>query len=243
MISVLVLEDDKEFLGRLTGALRSGLSSLHVLATGSISEAHMLMEEYPVSLLLTTSKLRDGHGLDFLCDLKTIKADTPAILVRQPAEEDLEEKAKLLGVHRVLLRPVSPEGVCSVISEILKPADLPTEEASQFKASLSCLTTIDIIQLKCLARSTQVLKFELPGGQVGKLHFQRGEIIHAETTELEGIDAFNIIVGWKGGRVDEAMEPITSAPTIRADWQSLLMDAVVLMDEAAENGSLQEAAA
>jgi DNA-binding response OmpR family regulator len=242
MISVLVLEEDKEFLGRLTNALRSGFSNFHFLTAGTVSEAQMLLEEYPISLLLTTSRLRDGHGLDFLCDVKTVKAETPSILIRTHMEEDLEAKAKLLGVHRVLIRPVPPDEVCRVVSEILKPADLPTEEASQFKASLSCLTTIDIIQLKCLARSTQVLKFELPGGKVGKLHFQRGEIIHAETTDLQGVDAFNVIVGWKGGRVDEAMEPITSTPTIRADWQTLLMDAVVLMDEASES-TLQEAAA
>ena len=242
MISVLVLEEDKEFLGKLTGVLKSGLTDLHVLAAGSISEAQIYLEEYAISLLLTTSKLRDGHGLDFLCDVKTIRSDTPAILIRAKSEEDLEAKAKLLGVHHVLVRPVPPTEVCRLISEILKPAELPANEASQFKASLSCLTTIDIIQLKCLARSTQVLKFELPGGQVGKLHFQRGEIIHAETNDLQGVDAFNLIVGWKGGRVDEAMEPITSTFTIHADWQTLLMDAVVLMDEAADS-SLQEAAA
>ncbi|MEM6602308.1 MAG: DUF4388 domain-containing protein, partial [Verrucomicrobiota bacterium] len=82
-----------------------------------------------------------------------------------------------------------------------------------------------------LARATQVIAFVRDSGAFGKIHFQRGEIVHAECSDgKSGLEAFNEIVSWKGGRVEESQETIAE-PTIHSGWESLLMDAVRMIDE------------
>ncbi|NJK92082.1 MAG: DUF4388 domain-containing protein [Blastochloris sp.] len=145
---------------------------------------------------------------------------------------DLKQQAEELGVVRFFQKPVDTASLFKVLQKILnpEPAAPPSDAPQSFVASLGGLSTVDIIQLKCLARSTQVLKFTRGDGKSGKLYFQRGEIVHAESETKKGLDAFNDIVSWKGGRVEESAEPIAEQ-TIQQSWEGLLMDAVRMIDE------------
>ncbi len=54
---------------------------------------------------------------------------------------------------------------------------------------------------------------------------------HATAPGLEGIDAFNEIVKWKGGKISEVSGAPPPPRTIDLDWQMLLMEGVRKMDE------------
>ena len=64
-----------------------------------------------------------------------------------------------------------------------------------------------------------------------RIYFNRGEIIHAETTSLKGERAFEKILRWKGGRIKEI--PLDTIPdrTITTDWQGLLLKIAQNIDE------------
>ena len=49
----------------------------------------------------------------------------------------------------------------------------------QFAVSLTCLSALDIIQLKCLSNATLILQITSPRG-IGRIYFDNGQIIHAE---------------------------------------------------------------
>lgn len=96
---------------------------------------------------------------------------------------------------------------------------------------LTQLTTLDIIQLKCLARVTVTLEFFRERGGRGRIYFQDGEIIHAEAGNVCGVDAFNEIVSWHKGRVQEISNSSLPSRSIEGNWQNLLMHAVHWADE------------
>ena len=233
MGAILVLEDSQVLLTKLTNELRQHFADIQILPARTIEEAQLLLSEYEISVFILDIFLPDGSGIDFLCDVKTIQPDSYAIIMTSAQTPDLRRQSEELGVVRFFQKPVDTRFLIKVIEKILSP-DAVAAAGSQdsFHASLSSLTTVDIIQLKCLARSTQVLKFTRGDGQSGKVHFQRGEIVHAETPGKSGRDAFNEIVSWRGGRVEESAEPIATQ-TIDRGWESLLMDAVRMIDEAA----------
>ncbi len=235
MGAILVLEDSQVLLTKLTNELRQQFPHLQILPARAIEEAQLLLNEYEISLFILDIFLPDGSGIDFLCDVKTTSPDSAAIIMSGQQVPELRQQAEELGVIRFFQKPVDTQSLFKTIQKILDPEAVTVssvEDANSFQASLSSLTTVDIIQLKCLARSTQVLKFIRGDGQDGKIHFHRGEIVHAETLEKTGMDAFNEIVSWKGGRVEESAEPIAE-PSINRGWESLLMDAVRMIDEAA----------
>jgi DNA-binding NarL/FixJ family response regulator len=230
MASILILEDSHVLLTKLTEALKGRYPEETVLPAKTVGEAQDLLSEFEIQVFILDIFLPDGNGIDFLCDAKTISPDAQAIIMTANPVPELEEHAKDLGVLRFFQKPLDMSDVFDAIDPVLKPG---TSSDDSFQASLGGLTPIDIIQLKCLARTTQVMKFTRADGVTGKLHFQRGEIVHAELGDgRSGLDAFNEIVSWKGGHVEESMESI-AAPTINQGWEALLMDAVRLIDEAA----------
>jgi len=238
MASILILEDSQVLLAKLTHELKELFPGHQVLGARSVAEAQVLLAEYTIDVFILDIFLPDGNGIDFLCDVKTISPDSAAVIMTAQQVPDLRQHAEELGVVRFFQKPVDIQALEKIIRKALQPsgasapAPAPAADPHSFVASLGGLTTVDIIQLKCLARSTQVLKFTRADGQSGKIHFLRGEIVHAETGSRKGLEAFNDIVGWKGGRVEESPEPIAE-PTIQQGWEGLLMDAVRVMDEAA----------
>jgi len=233
MASILILEDSHVLLTKLTEALNVRYPQETVLPARNVEEAQDLLSEFEIDIFILDIFLPDGNGIDFLCDAKTISPESEAIIMTANPVPELQEHARNLGVLKFFQKPLDMTDVFKVIDPVVQPASSSPESDSCFQASLGGLTPVDIIQLKCLARTTQVMRFTRADGLTGKLHFERGEIIHAQIDDgRSGLEAFNEIVSWKGGRVEESMEPIAE-PTIQQGWESLLMDAVRLIDESA----------
>ena len=99
-------------------------------------------------------------------------------------------------------------------------------ETTLFRASLSQLAVLDIIQLKCLNKVTQGILFKSSKHGVARVFFKNGDIIHAESKRFVGMAALSDIVGWKGGEVEELSNEITPQQTISGSWQNTLLMAV-----------------
>ncbi len=237
MASLLILEDSQVQLTRLKNDIGGQYPDLTIFPSRSIEEAQLFLEEVDdIELFLLDVFLPDGNGIDFLCDVKTILPDAHAIIMTASPTPEIRQHAQDLGVLQFFQKPLDMSILIEELTKVLgastKPSAAEGANSDSFKASLGGLSTVDIIQLKCLARATQVIAFVRDDGTTGKIHFQRGEIVHAEcSTGQSGLDAFNDIVSWKGGRVEESQESIAE-PTIQSGWESLLMDAVRMIDEA-----------
>src|SRR6185437_11643806 len=104
--------------------------------------------------------------------------------------------------------------------------------AEKFQGTLSDLHIADIIQLKCMSGSTSALEFTGPRGEKARVFFENGQVRHATAPDKEGMEAFNEIVSWKGGKISELLRSGPIPQTISLDWQVLLMEAVRSFDEA-----------
>jgi hypothetical protein len=99
-----------------------------------------------------------------------------------------------------------------------------------FRANLIASLT-DLVQMECLARSTQVIRV-MSRGDVGYLYFQGGEIVHAMSSNAVGEAAALEILTWEEGSFEPSSAGWTSATTITRSWQALLMLAATTRDEA-----------
>lgn len=234
----LVLDDDVCVMTVVTKALRTALPEASILSARSVSEAQMLAAEYKFDFLLLDIHLPDGTGIDLLCDLQTTNPTAKCVIMTAAPLPEYREQANNLGVLRFLEKPVDPKAICALAKEHRDSllSESAQSKATQFAATLSSLSSMDIIQLKCLGRATQALEFIAPQGS-GRIYFYRGEIVHAETQNAQGETAFQQIVGWRGGRVVELPDAKESARTISANWQSLLLCAAQAVDESRSPGS------
>lgn len=231
---VLMLDDDAVITAVISKAFRTGMPEALVLTARTIAEAQMLISEYCVHFFILDVHLPDGTGIDFLCDLRTTCAESRVVVITATPLPQHQEQMAGLGVLLFREKPVDVKEIvrlaCQHRDQLFKVnSDHQTEH---FAASLSRLSPLDIIQLKCLTNVSQVLEFTT-GQNSGRIYFDKGAIFHAETKTAQGEDALAQILSWRGGKVVE----VTNAPepprTIWTHWQALLLQIAQHIDEKA----------
>jgi hypothetical protein len=97
-----------------------------------------------------------------------------------------------------------------------------------FMGTLTDASLHDVIQLMCVARCTCRLYVKSWDGE-GVILFRDGEIIHAESGDLEGEEAFYAMLTWEQG-VFACEELQDSRATIKESWDYLLVESLRRFD-------------
>ncbi len=233
--TILLVED----VSTLQFFVRNALSSLpcpyNLIIAGTIAEAHERMAEQTVDLFIVDIGLPDGDGIDFLCDASVLQPDASAIIVTSTPSDHHRLRAEQLGVVQIFSKPLQVTKLCSAICKMLGWTGQDTEEGSNFRATLSGLTPLDIVQLKCMSGASSILEFT-NNRRSGRVYFEKGNVVHAlllmeDGTKKLGYDAFAEISGWQAGRVSEVHDTEPYPRSIQTNWQSLVLEVAHKADE------------
>ena len=236
-VTILLIED----ISTVQFFVRNALSSLPrpytLLTAGSLAEARSVMAGKFVDLFIVDIGLPDGDGIDFLCEAAVIQPQATAIIVTATPSDEHRARAEQLGVVQILSKPIQRDRLSTAICKLLGWNDQPAGEASNFRATLSGLTPLDIVQLKCMNGATSILEFTNEK-RSGRVYFEKGNVAHAlllleDGNKKIGYDAFEEIAGWKTGRVSEVQDATPYPRSIRTNWQSLMLEVAQDRDEMA----------
>jgi len=224
-----VLEPNESLLSSILSALHEVAPEAVVDVAHDLDEAHrVVLDDRPDLFVLDTDAAKD-LGQDFLLDLRTSHPNARAIILTAVHLPSQREQAAGIGAIHFLEKPFPHSDFVDLVHALLRPAD--EDEGAKFQGTLSDLHLSDIIQLKCMSGATSALEFTGPAGEKARVYFDEGQICHAVTPGREGIEAFNEVVSWKGGKISEVFDTETPPRTIDTDWQFLLMEAVRKVDE------------
>ena len=231
----LLLEDDPLTQKLLERQLKNRLADTIILPASTVAEAKAHLVAGHIDFFLLDVLVPDGSGIDYLCEVQTTQPDALVVMMTAQPLGEYRTAAEQLGVLRFMEKPPNMDEIVSLVKERQQAIEAAAAQgACSFAASLKQLTTLDVIQLKCLSRATTSLEFFQSDGGQGRLYFEDGEIIHAETGTKVGEAAFADIVAWRRGRVEE--RPFAKRPTqtINIAWQGLLLNTVQQLDEGSE---------
>ncbi len=230
---VLVLEPDEHLAATITQALSEAAPAAAIESARSLEEAQrMAMKGKPDLFVLDVDATYD-LGQDFLIDLRTSHPNSRAIILTATHLSTARERAAGIGAIHFLEKPFPHNDFVDLVQALLRPS-ATSQESEKFQGTLSDLHMSDIIQLKCMSGTTAAIEFTSPAGDKGRIYFENGQVRHATAPGKEGVDAFNDIVQWKGGRISE-VAATAPAQTISQDWQVLLMEGMRKMDEATKD--------
>jgi two-component system, OmpR family, response regulator TctD len=236
---LLILEDAVVTSVAVSRALELELPECLVLRAQSLFEARLLLKTYDIHFFILDIQLPDGNGTELLDNIVQKNPSAGVVIVTAASLPKHKDSALHYGVLHYMEKPIDPRVLASLAREYRHAAFGPGAGSdTSFSASLRRMTATDVVQLKCLARSTVALDFTLRDRRHGRLFVEDGEVVHAEvnahsmTVNKEGVDAFREIIGWRGGRVEELNLP-AERRTIQTPWQELLLDAVQRLDEEA----------
>ncbi len=107
-----------------------------------------------------------------------------------------------------------------------------TVATSGFDGDVQGLSLVDLVQLACIEGYDRKLTVE-SGKNNGTIYFADSEIVHAESGEVTGPEAFYNIMTWPSGTFSMIFSG-TGTRTIDSSWNFLLIEAVRRMDEQSE---------
>jgi FixJ family two-component response regulator len=229
---ILVLEDDLISQVSASQVIQRAAPESILLMARSLAEGRRLLQKYEFHLCVLDIQLPDGSGIDFLYDIQQRSPQACVAILTGVPLPHYRDQAEAFGVLHFMEKPADAKVLGDLVREQWeKCRAAQAKAATGFSAALTQLTTLDIIQLKCLGRKSVSLDFIGHHGKQGRICFKDGEILHAETDSKKGVDAFNEIVGWRGGQVVEVQDAASPTRTIEGHWQGLLMNAVQWVDE------------
>ena len=230
---VLVLDDDICLTTTVMKAIRMDLPEAEVLTARSVAEARLLLLEFKIHFFILDVNLPDGTGIHFLANLRQRFPDARVMMVTASSPAKHEQATRDLGVLLFREKPVDTKEIVKLVRshyENMGHGTTLRHADGKFAVSLTCLSALDIIQLKCVSNATLVLQVASANG-IGRICFEDGQIVHAETPTARGEAAFEEILCWKGGRIKEMTTAYQPPHTITMDWQGLLLNACQRIDE------------
>lgn len=228
---VLILEDDQISLASASQTIQRAAAESVIVSARTLAEGRRLITEQKFHLCVLDIQLPDGLGIDFLHDIQQKLPDACVAILTGVPLPHYRDQAEAFGILHFMEKPADAKTLGALVREQWDKWKGVKSGSGGFSALLTQLTTLDIIQLKCLARSTVALDFVGEEGRRGRVYFKDGEIIHAESGAVKGVEAFNEIVGWRSGQVTEVSDGTAPTRTIEGHWQGLLMHAVHWVDE------------
>ncbi|HVY71673.1 MAG TPA: DUF4388 domain-containing protein, partial [Verrucomicrobiae bacterium] len=112
---------------------------------------------------------------------------------------------------------------------------LGQEEQSGGFRGVQSKSLVDIIQLECLSGSSSILKIT-NGVMEGRIWINDGEIIDAQTHDLNGAEAFQHIFSWRTGNFEIQPPEPQHERKIFESYQGLLLSSSQAIDENKEAG-------
>jgi CheY-like chemotaxis protein len=226
---ILIFEPESSLATMLMEVARECSPDIIIAQVGSVYEAQQAAAGEASPEIMVLDLNTDQLALDLLIDLKT-SHPLAKILLLAPSTmpTEFEQAARLSSVH-FLAKPFTREQFQNMLFWLLNGPK--AGGSGLFQAQLLDMLLLDLLHLKCLSGASTQLEIVTGDGEKGRLVFEKGQVIHAEAGWVQGLEAFEIMIAWKGGVIHEKPLGTSSARTIDKEYQWLLLDAARILDE------------
>jgi CheY-like chemotaxis protein len=229
---ILFVDDDQSFLQMMDRLMRLwSKNNWEILTASSANAALSILQEQPPNLVVIDVSMPVVDGLQFLTVVHKRYPELQKIVLTGFASEAYRSACLSNGAELFLEKPKTSEGMESIFATIDELTRWKAEPG--FRGVLRRVGLLDVIQMECLGRSSSVLAVA-SSKTSGNIFIKEGSIIHAESGELKGEEAFYKLFALGSGdfKLNPFIEP--SEFSIHSTWESLLMQAAQLRDENVE---------
>lgn len=177
MDKVLIAEDDRILLMRLTKALEKYPDKFEVLPAKDGQEAIEILEKQPVSVLVTDIQMPRVNGLALLAYVSRNHPSIPCFVMSAYGTSRMRAKLPK-DLLQFFPKPLEVEVLARAIIAVLDGDE--TQDGLQTISIVSFLHMINMEQASC------VFEIKSPDKTSGVLYFENGELYDAEYGDLTG---------------------------------------------------------
>ncbi len=226
---LLFVDDEPQFLAQLTAALKEISKGRWAMRTATNhAQATEQLNTQSFDLVVIDVEMPVMDGIEFLRYLGRTHPGQQVVMLTTRIDEVARKTCMDLGASLYLEKPVAAEGFRALFDAIDTLA--PAIPQSGFRGLMQRVGIQDVLQMECLARKSSILVIST-GSRRGQIYICDGEIVHAQSGQLQGEMALYGLLALPGGEF--TLEPFTEPPrrTISGSYQFLLMEGARLRDE------------
>jgi CheY-like chemotaxis protein len=231
---LLFLDDDPEFLATLEAMIPLCTDGRwRPFFVQNTAQALAVLRQEPISLVVSDLRMPLMDGVQFLRLLHEVCPHPRKVILSNETDETRRQACLDRGAVLVLPKPSSIEGfepILRVFDEMME-----WQPGGGFTGLVQRVHLSDIIQLECLSHASSILQIST-GAHRGCIYIHEGRIVHAETSDACGTEAFIELVNLTTGQfvVQGFQEP--TAETIHESCDGLLLAAAQRWDEQSPSG-------
>lgn len=228
---VLLVEGEGAGDSLLVEAVRAEIPNADVLRTPGAMGALALGGLYDFDLLLIATSLPENLGGEILRIFAEHNPNAEVLVAGAEVPGEIPDGLRVTELQS-LDNPIECiQAIRACRDRVLGP---PIEDTGgNFVVVLSRHSPMEVVQFKCMSGGTTTLDFLRPTGIGGRMWFEKGEIIHAETGSVRGEAALIEMMLWPSGSIVEVNLPPPAERTIDVPWTALLMNVAQAADERA----------
>jgi DNA-binding response OmpR family regulator len=224
---ILVVDDEEDLTWSISKSLEKNDKVFEVICVNNGDSALAYLATRQVDLVITDVRMPGRDGLALLREIERNFPRTRVIIMTAHGSEETRRQIALRGLKSYYLeKPFELHYLRKLIYDALevtevgfagtfdKP-DFPLEFQEKNRGIR------DMIEHNCQNGHTSALRV-FNGNHSGVIHFNRGEIVHAECGELIGENALFNMLDWEKGNFAADPQGVSNQRTIQTGWQTLL---------------------
>lgn len=221
---LLLVDDEKLFLEGLQEGLSKHSGIFETDITFSVDDAIRKCKKTRYNLIVSDIRMPGKSGLDLFVHLRKKKYKAGFIAMTAYGTVEVLSQIRKLGGLDIIMKPFNLEWFTQKILDFFV-------EKEGISGTIDSIDITSLLQMINLERKTLAVKIDLKD-KAGYLHFEKGEIVHAEFENLVGIEAAQRMLNLNRGHFSLHPAEIDLAKTIEMPFMVLLMNTMKEIDEA-----------
>jgi len=232
--NVLIVDDDETITWTLTAAIRNRDPDVQTyIAQTGLEALGYIKQLKHLDILVTDIHMPELSGIDLLTQIQKEPVDPDILVITGYGSRAVHEQVEDLGAIRYWTKPFDINLLAEEIINILKNRTNRKKHPG-FTGGFNSMKMVDIIQINCLLQKKGLLRVH-SGSNSGKIYFAGGEVVHAETKQINGEEALYHIIDWGSGDFELTDQVSPAKQTINKTWEFLLIEHSRRSDDRAQH--------
>jgi len=232
---ILIVDNEEDLTWSISKALEKNDQHFAVVCAPNGDAALEVLSHRAVDIVISDIRMPGRDGLQLLEDIHRDYPGTKVIIMTAYGSHEVHDEICERGAAFYLEKPFEIRYLRKLIYEALDLEPMFWGNVMESRNGFDRLAfngrvelqpqLREMIETHCVTGRSSTMTV-LHGLSSGVIHFNNGDIIHAECGDLVGENAFYNILNWKTGRISLNPLDLSGKRTILRGWRSLLYSQV-----------------
>ncbi|MEY2529993.1 MAG: hypothetical protein QOI96_78 [Verrucomicrobiota bacterium] len=220
--NILLLEKYDALAAAITSALKKFAPGHAVSVARSLVEAEAIAAKTPPALLIVDVDPAWPELTDSIEKWRSVNPDARVLIIGAGIPKEIVAERGSFGGLQFIEKPFELADFGAAVQALLGP--WRESESASRRGTLGALSLLDIVLLQWSASADVIVEVEGGRKRYGELHFSQGQISHAETGKLVGVEALAEILRWSQLRLSEGKKRTSAKRTMRGPWVAMVLE-------------------